>query len=203
MLNKPFILPTAYLAPIEYYAYLIQKNICLIEDNEFYIKQSIRNRCNIYGANGILRLTIPKKRDKNLKNIINTVKICYEENWQKKHWKSIESSYNSSPFFQYYKHELLPVFFNKEKLLITYNTNIQNTILKILVNNNNNIQKTKTYKSSGKFNDMRRYNWNNKKQKEYTQVFMEKHGFIENLSIIDLLFNLGPESIDYLRNAAI
>ena len=202
MLNKPTIIPTAYLAPIEYYAYLIQKKNCLIEYNEYFIKQSIRNRCNIYGANGKLRLTIPKKRSNNPKNIISKTKICYKENWQKKHCTSIESAYNSSPFFQYYKHELHELFFKKEEYLLVFNNKLQELILK-LINSERNLKKTSKYELSVESDDKRNYNWNNPIQKKYNQVFMEKHGFIKDLSIIDLLFNLGPQSIDYLKNVTI
>jgi len=125
VLNNP-LLPTAYLAPISYYAILLQHPNCSIELNEHFIKQSIRNRCDIYGANGKLRLSIPKERKGSSKTIIENLKISYKQNWQKQHWNAIESAYNSSPFFEYYKDELKPFFEEKEEYLVNINSNFQN-----------------------------------------------------------------------------
>ena len=198
MLNK-VLLPTAYLAPISYYAILLQLSDWQIEHHENFIKQSIRNRCEIYGANKKLRLTIPKKRHKSHKTIITDITISYEEKWQKKHWNSIVSSYNSSPFFEYYKDEIQPAFEKKEKYLIDFNNKLQEIILTILQVNVQYNASTK-YNYTGNFYDMRNHNFSNNDIKRYDQVFMEKNGFIANLSILDLLFNLGPESTEYLNN---
>ena len=198
MLNNP-LLPTAYLAPIYYYAILLQHPNCRIELHEHFIKQSIRNRCDIYGANGKLRLSIPKQRKGSSKTIIENLKISYRNNWQKQHWNAIESAYNSSPFFEYYKDELKPFFEEKEEYLVKFNSKLQNTILRIL-QQENIIKNTTEYLHKGDFFDLRNYTWKLKNQEKYDQVFMENQGFIPNLSILDLLFNLGPESIDYLHN---
>ena len=198
MLNNP-LLPTAYLAPVSYYAILLQDPNCKIELNEHFIKQSIRNRCDIYGANGKLRLSIPKQRKGSSKTIIENLKISYRNNWQKQHWNAIESAYNSSPFFEYYKDELKPFFEEKEEYLVNFNNKLQNVILSIL-QQENIIKNTTEYLHKGDFFDLRNYTWKLKNQEKYDQVFMEKQGFIPNLSILDLLLNLGPESIDYLHN---
>lgn len=201
MLNNP-LLPTAYLAPIKYYAILLQSNNCSIEIHEHFIKQSIRNRCEIYGANGKLRLTIPKERKGSSKTLISEIKIAYKENWQKLHWNAIKSAYNSSPFFEYYKDELEPFFNKKETNLVDFNNQLQEEILDLL-QEDNPISYTKQYEHKGDFTDLRNHKWELEKQPEYNQVFMEKHGFIPNLSILDLLFNLGPESGEYLHNVKI
>jgi hypothetical protein len=198
VLNNP-LLPTAYLAPISYYAILLQDPNCRIELHEHFIKQSIRNRCDIYGANGKLRLSIPKQRKGSSKTIIENLKISYRNNWQKQHWNAIESAYNSSPFFEYYKDELKPFFEEKEEYLVNFNSKLQNAILSML-QQENIIKNTNEYLHKGDFFDLRNYTWKLKNQEKYDQVFMEKQGFIPNLSILDLLFNLGPESIDYLHN---
>ena len=198
MLNNP-LLPTAYLAPISYYAILLQDPNCSIELNEHFIKQSIRNRCDIYSANGRLRLSIPKERKGSSKTIIENLKISYKQNWQKQHWNAIESAYNSSPFFEYYKDELKPFFEEKEEYLVNFNSKLQKAILDIL-HLKNTLKNTTEYLHKGDFFDLRNYTWELKKQKKYDQVFMENQGFIPNLSIFDLLFNLGPESADYLHN---
>ena len=198
MLNNP-LLSTAYLAPISYYAILLQDPNCRIELHEHFIKQSIRNRCDIYGANGKLRLSIPKQRKGSSKTIIENLKISYRNNWQKQHWNAIESAYNSSPFFEYYKDDLKPFFEEKEEYLVNFNSKLQNAILSML-QQENMIKNTTEYLHKGDFFDLRNYTWKLKNQEKYDQVFMEKQGFIPNLSILDLLFNLGPESIDYLQN---
>ena len=198
MLNNP-LLPTAYLAPISYYAILLQDPNCRIELHEHFIKQSIRNRCDIYGANGKLRLSIPKQRKGSSKTIIENLKISYRNNWQKQHWNTIESAYNSSPFFEYYKDDLKPFFEEKEEYLVNFNSKLQNAILSML-QQENMIKNTTEYLHKGDFFDLRNYTWKLKNQEKYDQVFMENQGFIPNLSILDLLFNLGPESIDYLHN---
>ena len=201
MSNNP-LLPTAYFGPISYYAILLQHPHCSIELHEHFIKQSIRNRCDIYGANGKLQLTIPKQRKGSDKTIIKEIQISYKQNWQKEHWNAIVSSYNSSPYFEYYKDELQPFFEQEEMLLINFNYKLQSVILKLL-QEEKEAKTTNEYLHKGNFSDLRNHKWNLEKQEKYTQVFMEKHGFIANLSILDLLFNLGPESADYLHNLAI
>jgi hypothetical protein len=198
VLNRP-LLPTAYLAPISYYAILLQKVNCEIEYHEHFIKQSVRNRCEIYGANGRLRLTIPKHRQGSSKTLITNIKISYQEEWQREHWNAIVSAYNSSPFFKYYKDKLRPYYEKKEIYLINFNNKLQKLILALLQVEIKYTHSTK-YKDLGKFTDLRNYTFKSKRMKKYDQVFMEKHGFISNLSILDILFNLGPESTDYLTS---
>ena len=198
MLNNT-LLSTAYLAPIEYYAILLQEPNCSIELHEHFVKQSIRNRCDIYGANGKLQLTIPKQRKGSSKTIIKEINISYKQDWQKQHWTAIQSAYNSSPFFEYYQDELQPFFEAEETLLVDFNQKLQKVILGLLQEEDNS-NFTKEFQHQGNFTDLRNHKWNLEKQEKYDQVFMEKHGFIANLSILDLLFNLGPESSDYLYN---
>ena len=198
MLNNP-LLPTAYLAPIKYYAILLQAKNCIIEQHEHFIKQSIRNRCEIYGANGKLRLTIPKERKGSSKTIISKIKISYTYDWQKIHWNSIKSAYNSSPFFEYYSNEIEVFYKEKESNLIVFNNKLQEVILDLLQEENNSIP-TIEYLHIGNFTDLRNHDFILENPEKYNQVFMEKNGFIPNLSILDLLFNLGPESSDYLYN---
>jgi len=201
VLNNP-LLPTAYLGPISYYAILLQRPNCSIELHENFVKQSIRNRCNIYGANGELQLTIPKQRKGSDKTIIKEIQISYKQNWQKEHWNAIVFSYNSSPYFEYYKDEFLPFFKKEEMLLINFNNKLQAVTLRLL-QEEKDVKTTTEYLHQGNFLDLRDHKLNLRKQERYDQVFMEKHGFIANLSILDLLFNLGPESGNYLRNLAI
>ena len=197
MLNNT-LLSTAYLAPIEYYAILLQEPNCSIELHEHFVKQSIRNRCDIYGANGKLQLSIPKQRKGSSKTIIKEIHISYKQDWQKQHWTTIQSAYNSSPFFEYYQDELQPFFEAEERLLVDFNQKLQKVILGLL-QQESNTNFTKEFQHEGDFSDFRNHKFKSKNLQRYDQVFMEKYGFIPNLSIIDLLFNLGPESSDYLH----
>ncbi len=202
MLSKEYLLPTAYLGPIEYYSILLHHPNSVIEKYESFIKQTIRNRCEIYGSNGKLLLTIPKKRDSKSNRIIKDIQISYAYDWQKQHWKSIESSYNSSPFFIFYRDEIYPVFMQKKQFLLDFNLQLQNKILEIL-NIEYETNLTITYIKETDKVDLRAYQQINNNYKEYQQVFSYKCSFKQNLSIIDLLFNLGPESKTYLNNIKI
>ena len=192
------LLSTAYLAPIKYYAILLQKPNCNIELYEHFVKQSVRNRCDIYTANGKSRLTIPKVRKGSSKTIIKEIKISYKQNWQKEHWTTIKSASQSSPFFEYYQNDLQPFFKDEEELLFKFNQKLQKVILELL-QQEDNTKFTKKFQHKGPFSDFRNHKWKCQNPIAYDQVFMEKHGFISDLSIIDLLFNLGPESSGYLQ----
>lgn len=169
---------------------------------EHFVKQSIRNRCEIYGANGRLRLTIPKQRKGSSKTIIKKIKISYKEDWQKIHWNAIKSAYNSSPFFEYYQDKIVTFFKKKECNLVDFNNKLQEVILDLL-EENKYPDFTTSYHHKTDFTDLRQHDFMLEKSSKYNQVFMEKHGFIPNLSILDLLFNLGPESSSYLHNIVI
>ena len=179
-----------------YFGVLVN-NKCIIESRENFVRRSIRNHCNIHTSNGKLKLSIPVKKYTDKK--ITKIKICYNENWQKKHWNSIITNYNSSPFFKYYKNELYDCFIEKETYLFLFTQKINNKILKFL-NYKNNVLKTSIYEKEGEFIDLRNFSWDSISLKKYDQVFYNKSAFINNLSIIDLIFNLGPESQNYLKN---
>jgi len=209
--NKSIILSTTYLGPIYYYSSFFLSYPVLIEKNENYLKQSYRNRCIIYGANGPLTLVVPVQRGSFHKTAINELKIDYDTNWQANHWRSITSSYKSAPFFEFYVDDLIPFYQQKSRYLIDYNTSLMKIFLGHL-DNKQEFSFTKSFKNQypSKMLDFRekihpkksfRSPWF--KNMEYTQVFSPKHGFIPNLSILDLLFNLGPESTEFLRKSII
>ncbi|MCK5168592.1 MAG: WbqC family protein [Bacteroidales bacterium] len=205
-MSKKVILSTAYLAPVQYYTKLLKYDEVFIETHENFIKQSYRNRCKIYGANGDLSLSIPVKKISVKTKIINLL-IDYDTNWQKLHWKSIESSYRSSPFFEFYEDDLKPFYEKKYKFLIDFNSEIQNVILEHLdIKINLKFTDKFRHKLTEEFDDFREQIHPKMETNdpdfitvEYTQVFHEKHGFIPNLSIIDLLFNEGPNAIEALK----
>lgn len=205
IMKENVILSTAYLAPIQYYSKLLNYKDVFIELHENFIKQTYRNRCKIYTANGELSISIPIKKIAT-KTKIKDLLIDYDTNWTKVHWKSIESAYRSSPFFEFYQDDLRPFYINKYKYLIDFNLEIQNVILEHLdINVNVKLTEKYLHLPNHDCDDLRTLITPKRKKSdsynatEYTQVFMEKHGFIPNLSIMDLLFNEGPNAIEILN----
>ena len=196
-----FLLPISYLGNIEYFSFLIQKDV-IIDQNEYFIKQSLRNRCKIYGSNGELELTVPKIRKGSNKTAIKDIKISYAETWKQKHINAITSAYNSSPFCKYYIDDIQDVYMIKESNLLKFNLNLTNKIL-LLLNVDKKISLTSKFIKKFDGKDLRDYKFTSKATPIYSQVFDEKHGFIPNLSILDLIFNIGPSSRDYLENTII
>lgn len=198
------IFSTSWFAPVVYYALINKNDISLIEGAENYIKQSYRNRCQIAATNGVQTLSIPIENSG--KTFIKDIKISNHGDWQRMHWNSITSAYNSSPFFEYYADDLHPFFEKKERWLFDMNEEIRQTICN-LISINPKVIFTTEYQKDYNFNDYR--NTIQPKSpiidkieeeiiKPYYQVFNNKHGFLKNLSILDLLFNMGPESVFYL-----
>jgi hypothetical protein len=199
------LLPTSYLPSIEYMFYIIHANDVFIEKFETYPRQTYRNRCKIYSANGPLSLSIPVTKINGNHTLTRDVHINNAENWQKNHWKAIESAYNASPYFMYYKDELFPFYTETPELLIELNTSLFYKLLE-LIGINKEIRFTSEYnKETSGLKDLRNH-FNPKKENDsfttprYFQVFEEKFGFQPNLSIVDLLFNEGPNSLSLLQS---
>lgn len=194
------LLSTAYFPPVEYFQKIVSTDKIFIEKHEHFVKQTYRNRCHIYGANGVLTLSVPLVNPHE-KTLISEKKIAYTEKWQHQHWRSIESSYRNSPYFIYYEDTLKVFYENRFQFLFEYNTEILKTLLRLLK------IKTEIYFSERfekeNANDFRnsispKFEIEEKKFKPYTQVFSDKHGFKPNLSILDLLFNKGPQAVEFL-----
>ena len=211
--NTEVLLSTAYLATIQYFTKLVSYPQVYIEYCESYLKQSYRNRTVILAANGPLQLSIPVADGPRAKGPIKDLKLSYDQPWQLMHWRGISSAYNSSPFFEFYADDLAPFFHEKKwKYLFDFNLQLQGAVLKA-VNFNVTIQPTLDYYPQGKVPETMddfRYDIHPKPQKQeadshffptpYAQVFSEKWGFVPNLSILDLLFSEGPETISHLRS---
>jgi len=202
------LLTTSYFPPVQYYSKIVKDENVLIEQYEHYGKQSFRNRCDIYGANGKLTLSVPVIKGARLKILTRDIRIEYVEDWRKVHFKGIESAYRKSPFYEYYIDDIEPLFSKKHKYLLDLNNNILEVVNEIL-EINPSIKMTEDYIKDTEGMDDWREGIHPKKsrQKEdksfiatpYTQVFSDKLGFEPNLSVLDLIFNLGPEAIDYLE----
>ena len=204
MIEKKIIIsPLFYFPPIEFYFHFINSEKTIFEKHEHFVKQSYRNRCIILGANGKLDLSIPIIHESNEHIKMSEVKICHNQKWQKLHWKSIESAYRSSPYFEFYEDEIRPLFEIKEEKLIDFNFCCFQILLKI-TGLENQIAFSESFIKSydHTFVDLRSTLHPKKKSElvfsEYHQVFTHKFGFTNNLSVLDLLFNKGPETQDYL-----
>ncbi|NCB18602.1 MAG: hypothetical protein EOM61_03165 [Bacteroidia bacterium] len=202
---KNSVLTTAYLPPVKYFGIIKNDPEWKLERFGSYCKQSYRNRCHIYGANGLLPLYIPVCRAKGYSREIGEVKIDNSDNWQIKHWRAIVSAYNSSPFFDYFKDDLHGFYHQKYESLFEFNTSLLKVLLELL-GLPAEIRFTDSFKSYeyGDFRELVHPKkespliYPNNQKGRYHQVFALKSGFIPNLSVIDLLFNEGPESLDYL-----
>lgn len=200
------LLPTAYFGPVFLYSLYIHNPNYELETKEHFIKQSYRNRCEIYGANGKLNLVVPIQRWKN-HTPTEEIKISKGEDWQSNHWKSICSAYRCSPYFEFYEEELGELFFKQFDLLIDLNSFIEAKMIMLLKMNISPIRTEHYTNCEEDENDYRHLIhpknnlfWSKIKFPQYMQVFASKYGYIENLSILDLLFNIGPNSLDYLKN---
>jgi len=204
------LLSTAYLGPVQYYSKLLHYPEILIEQHENYPKQTYRNRCRILGGNGLLTLSIPVDKGPQLKVKTKDVRIATAEDWQRLHWRTIVSAYNNSPFFPYYQDELAPFFHEKKwKFLFDFNLEIQEKVMELLEMDAQIKLSTEFIKEEkGEMIDLREVIHPKKQRSKpdphfspepYTQVFEEKFDFQPNLSVIDLLFNEGPESIGILE----
>jgi len=193
----------AYLPSVEYMSWVINQKKLYFLTSGHYQKQTYRNRAEIYGPNGKLKLIIPvtKNRGSNHQKDIETM-IDNNFLWQKNHWRSLQMSYRASPYFEFYEEDFYPFYNNKISSLMELNISLIKVVLKLLKfeipieeKNDNKVKEKRDliiYKKIVNASILK-----------YNQVFIDKHGFLSNLSIVDLLFNLGPESLDYLKNLRI
>lgn len=191
-------LHTTYFGPIQWYQQLYRSDSVFIDNDEPYIKQTTRNHCLIAGPNGVQKLTVPVSHPPLTQHPtpINQIRISSHGNWQRQHWHALQTAYGDSPFFMYYEDDLRP-FFTEEppELLIDFNANIIKKMCELLdIEPSGYHQQPPTSerlrvgeRSLGIF-----------RPSTYYQVFRERHGFLPNLSILDLLFNMGNEAILFL-----
>lgn len=186
------IFPIAYFGSISYYRNLAQLEEVSFELYEHYIKQTIRNRMTILGADGAQNLSVTVIKPNGNKTLTKDIQICYAENWQKNHWKAIESAYAPSPYFEHYEKDVRDLIYSKNTTLIALNLQIHEKIvawLSLPIQN----QFTDSYIFDSKsFVDYRNLKWKKAENSNYIKVFDSKNVDENNLSILDAIFNLGP-----------
>ena len=213
------LLQTTYFGPIQWYQKLYRYDRCVIEQHDSYQKQTYRNRCVIATANGLQALTVPVElrgkteegRDERIE--VRDVRISDHNQWRRVHWNALQSAFSESPFFEYYADDIRPFFEKKYEFLIDFNEAIRQKICELI-----DIHPQVVYSSafSAKQSVFAEDNCQLSKDfrdvihakhpkedpdfqpRSYWQVFQHRYGFQPNLSILDLLFCMGPESVFYL-----
>ena len=190
------ILPIAYFPSVHYLKVYLSDPDSVLEIHENFVKQTIRNRCEILSGNGILRLSIPLNHSSGIKIKTKDIRIDFGKSWQINHWKAIKSAYASAPYFEDYEQQINQILLSKDEFLLDKNQRIFEFLFSIL-EINKTISYTKIY-SDQTDRDYRNTDFlkNSFVMKEYQQVFSYGKGFYSNLSMIDLLMNEGP----FIRN---
>lgn len=196
----------SYFASISHFAAMIQANKMTFEFEDNFQKQTNRNRMYIYGANGTQLLNIPIKKGLTPNQKYKDVKIEYDFNWRKQHLKSLESAYRTSPFFEYFEDDFRNLYEKKHEFLMDLNLETHQLVTDSLGIKLPFDVTDEYHKQVTALVDLRPLIDGKKDTNQfepYTQVFEEKYGFINNLSILDLLFNEGRYGMDYLKKQAI
>ena len=200
-------IPT-YFSPISQYAAILKSDKIVFEKEDNFQKQTYRNRCYIYGANGKLSLNIPVKHIKNASGRKKTKDTLVENDfpWQSQHFKSIKTAYQSSPYFEFFEDDISKIFNKKYVYLVDLNIDTFLFVTDAL-QISQEFSETETYEMTPLLNDYRELaiakNGVFVETKEYIQMFDHKHGYISNLSILDLLFMEGPNALTYLEDTNI
>ena len=195
------LLSTTYFGPVQWYQKLYRSDEAEIEQWESFQKQTYRNRCLIAAPNGIQALTVPVEHT--VSPLIKDLKVSDHGNWRHLHWNALVTAYSESPFFEYYQDDIRPFYEQRWDYLLDYNEAIRTKICE-LIDIQPKVTLTGEYSRSSD-NDYREAIRPKHSAPDpdftprpYYQVYQQKHGFLPNLSILDLLFNMGPESIFYL-----
>ena len=202
------LLSTTYFGPVQWYQKLYRYEAVEIEQWESFQKQTYRNRCLIATTNGVQALTVPIERGTS--PLIKDIRISDHGNWRHLHWNALQSAYGESPFFEYYQDDIRPFFEKRWTFLLDFNEEIRQKVCE-LIDIQPKVSLTAVYSPTSHLSPL-----TSKKDfregiqpkhpepdadfvpKPYYQVYQQKHGFLPNLSILYLLFNMGPESIFYL-----
>lgn len=193
------LLSSTFFGPVQWYQKLNRYDDVLIEHCDSYVKQTYRNRCLIATTNGVQALTVPTAHSED-------IRISDHGNWRHQHWQALTSAYGDSPFFQYYEDDLRPFFTERWEFLYDFNEAIRQKMCELL-DIHPTVAFTTSYQKSAPLGCRDFREAINPKHplpdpdfepRRYYQVYEGKHGFLPNLSILDLLFNMGPESVFWL-----
>ncbi|HUM46536.1 MAG TPA: WbqC family protein [Chitinophagales bacterium] len=188
-----------YLGPVALFAGMQSLSTILIDIRQPFRKSTWQNRCRIAGANGPVLLTVPIEGGRGTRKILKDVRISYEDRWQHVHWNSICSAYRKSAYFEYYEYRFRPFYEKKTEFLADLDIELMDVCLKILALECEMISPDEAAHLPPSDNSGSNNFTIEKKMVPYYQVFREKHGFIDGMSIIDLIFNLGPQAKEYLQ----
>lgn len=196
------LISSTYLPPVSYFSLILRSDEALVEREENYVKQTYRNRCCILSSHGTQALSVPVLLGSLHKTPIKEIRIDYSKRWQQVHLGAITAAYGSSPYFQYYFEKIKKVISGNNEFLLDLNMELIILLLKYLKINKSAIYTSEFEQPVNSLHDFR-YRFSPKNEPEfnakpYLQVFENENGFIPDLSIIDLIFNMGPEAIDYL-----
>ncbi len=198
-MNNSVILPSALFPPISYFALILSENklerVPIIEQNDFFVKQTIRNRYRVYTSQGEHLLSIPLV-SKSSKSLLNEIEINYEMSWQKEHFRTLNAAYSSTPFFEHYINHLSPIFETQFDSLLELNKWTFQKVMQLL-DLEMNCEFSEKYEQVEKnldFRLSRNENFMDLNSTYYQLNFDRQMPFIVNLSILDLLFNQGPEA---------
>ncbi len=201
-MSGKILLSTAYLPPIEYFSLIANSPEILIEREENYRKQTYRNRCYILSSHGPQILSVPALLGPSRKTTVKDVRIDYSKRWQQVHLRALTAAYSSSPYYEYYFDTFAKIISGNHNFLLDLNTELTYSVMKML-RIHKGLQYTSHFLPVNINSEDFRYNITPKKKsmyilKEYTRVFNIDSNFSSNLSIVDLIFNMGPDSVDYL-----
>ena len=191
-----------YFSPAIFFSYLSNSTHCIFGQYEHFQKMSFMNRCTLLGGNGPINLTVPLDGGRNQRSVMKEVKILNRENWQDRHWKTITSCYNKSPWFDHYRDELENLYSLKFEFLIDWNLRCFQWIYDKLAIKTPISLSGEFVKDYDKniYEDLRgklmpsTINKNFPDAVRYPQVFGDRFGFVPNLSVLDYLFCVGPRS---------
>ena len=200
------LLSSAYCATVQWYQKLNRYDAVVVEQYDNFLKQTYRNRCIIATANGTQALTIPVEKGDTDKCLIRDVRISDHGNWRRLHWNALATAYGDSPFFDYYVDDLRPFYEQRFAFLLDFNMQMTAKLCELLdITPNISLSEEYVKDVESGVDDFREVIRPKHPMpdadfipKPYYQVYAQRHGFIPNLSILDLLFNMGNEALFYL-----